>query len=73
MLKTFSQLLGEDRFIFYRYIGLTVLYAVLCGLSMVLLAMLLAQVLHGKHDQIITFLLLMILCIAVCWGLRRVV
>lgn len=73
MLKTLTQLLGDERFTFYRYIGLTMIYAVLCALSMVLLVLLLAQLLQGQYTQIHLFLLLMLSCIALCWALRRVV
>ncbi|MDQ8952355.1 ABC transporter ATP-binding protein [Acinetobacter rudis] len=73
MFKTFSKLLGNDCYIFYRYLVLTAVYAVLCGLSMVLLAVLLAKVLQSAYSYIEIFLLLIIICITMCWWLRRVV
>ena len=36
MLKTFSQLLGDDVTILHRYLAMAVVYAVFCGLSLIM-------------------------------------
>jgi len=73
MLKTFSQLLGEDVAIFHRYIGLTIVYAILCGLSIVMLAFILAQLMLGNMSEIVLWFSFLCFSIILCWYLRRIV
>lgn len=73
MLKTFSQLLGDDIRIFHRYIALTVIYAMLCGLSIVALAFMMAQLMLGNTGQLVAWVLFLLIALVVCWWLRRIV
>ncbi|WP_436898150.1 ABC transporter ATP-binding protein [Acinetobacter gyllenbergii] len=73
MLKTFSRLLGDDIAIFYRYIGITVFYGVICGVSILLLAFILSQLLLGQFDQIMLWLSVLVIIVILCWLLRRIV
>ncbi|WP_343620610.1 ABC transporter ATP-binding protein [Acinetobacter proteolyticus] len=73
MLKTFSRLLGDDIAVFYRYIGITVFYGLICGVSILLLAFILSQLLLGQFDQIMLWLSVLVITVILCWLLRRIV
>lgn len=36
MLKTFSQLLGDDISVFHRYVAIALIYSLICGLSILM-------------------------------------
>lgn len=73
MLKTFLRLLGDDAQVLHRYLGLTLLYGLLNGLTIVAVV----PVLHGLlgHDiaAAVSGLAPMLVGVAVCWALRRTV
>lgn len=73
MLKTFSQLLGDDVTILHRYLAMAVVYAVFCGLSLIMLALILSQLMLANLDQMALWLILLFFAIILCWCLRRVV
>lgn len=73
MLKTFPQLLGDDISVFYRYIGLTVLYGFVCGLSIIMLAFILSQLMLENMHRMMLWMILLLAAIIICWCLRRIV
>lgn len=73
MLKTLSQLLGDDVSIFHRYLGVALVYGLICGLSVLVLGLILSQLILGNIQQIGLWLSLLFAGIVLCWCLRRVV
>ncbi|AOA58101.1 ABC transporter ATP-binding protein [Acinetobacter larvae] len=70
MLKKFIGLLADDAAQFRRYVALCVAYAVLCGLMMGLSLWLLLQLLHGGQINLLLWLVVLILAVALCWYWR---
>ncbi len=73
MLKTLMQLLGDDTPIFRRYVGMAVVYGVLCGLTITALVPALTHLLGGGVQRTVPWLLLLLAGLMVCWVLRRYV
>ncbi|MBZ9559756.1 MULTISPECIES: ABC transporter ATP-binding protein [unclassified Modicisalibacter] len=73
MLKTFIQLLGEDVPIFRRYVWLTVVYGVLCGLTIAALVPILTHLLNADTQRTVAWLSVLLAGVLVCWILRRYV
>lgn len=73
MLKAFSQLLGNDISIFHRYLGISLVYGLICGLSILVLGWILSQLILGNIEQIGLWLSLLFAGIMLCWYLRYVV
>ncbi|MBA1191288.1 ABC transporter ATP-binding protein [Pseudomonas entomophila] len=73
MLKTFIALLGADARVLYRYLGLTLLYGLLSGLTIVTVVPVLSYLLSGAPGLAAAWLVVLLVGVALCWGLRRVV
>lgn len=73
MLKTFTQLLGDDAPVLRRYIGLTLLYGALCGLTISALVPTLTCLLTDNFKAATPWLALLLTGLIVCWVLRRTV
>lgn len=73
MLKTFIALLGADARVLYRYLGLTLLYGLLSGLTIVTVVPVLSHLLSGAPGRAAAWLVALLVGVALCWGLRRVV
>ncbi|WXL25994.1 ABC transporter ATP-binding protein [Ectopseudomonas mendocina] len=71
MLKTFIQLLGDQRATLHRYLLLAVIYAVLCGLTILTVVPVLNNLLAQQMAQTGLWLLLLLVEMLLCWGLRR--
>lgn len=73
MLKTFIQLLGEDAPVLRRYLLMTLVYGLLCGLTMVTLVPIVTRLLGGDTHAAGQWLVALVIGVLVCWALRRVV
>ena len=73
MLKTFIALLGADARVLYRYLGLTLVYGLLSGLTIVTVVPVLSHLLDGAPGRAAAWLVVLLVGVALCWGLRRVV
>lgn len=73
MLKTFNQLLGEDARVFRRYLWMTLVYGLLCGLTIVTLVPVLTRLLNGDVRSAGQWLTALVIGVLVCWALRRTV
>ncbi|RFD30435.1 ABC transporter ATP-binding protein [Pseudomonas sp. GL93] len=73
MLKTFSQLLGEDARVLRRYLWMTLVYGLLCGLTIVTLVPVLTRLLSGDVRSAGQWLTALVIGVLVCWALRRTV
>ncbi|AMA45638.1 ABC transporter ATP-binding protein [Pseudomonas alabamensis] len=73
MLKTFIALLGADARVLYRYLGLTLVYGLLSGLTIVTVVPVLSHLLSGAPGRAAAWLVALLVGVALCWGLRRVV
>lgn len=71
MLKTFIRLLGDDAAKLRRYAWLALIYSLLCGVTIVLLAPVLSHLLAGEARAAGMWLAAQALGVALCWGLRR--
>lgn len=73
MLKTFVQLLGEDAPVLRRYLWMTFVYGLLCGLTIVTLVPVLTRLLSGDVRSAGQWLTALVIGVLVCWALRRTV
>lgn len=73
MLKTFSQLLGDDLSVFHRYVAIALIYSLICGLSILMLGGILSRLILGDMQHIGAGLGLLFAGIVLCWYLRRIV
>ena len=73
MLKTFNQLLGEDARVLRRYLWMTLVYGLLCGLTIVILVPVLTRLLNGDVRSAGQWLTALVIGVLVCWALRRTV
>ncbi len=73
MLNTFLRLLGNDARVLYRYLGLTLLYGLLNGLTIVAVIPVLTGLLGHDITAATRGLVPMLVGVALCWALRRVV
>lgn len=73
MLKTFSQLLGDDLSVFHRYVAIALIYSLICGLSILMLGRILSRLILGDMQHIGAGLGLLFAGIVLCWYLRRIV
>ena len=73
MLKTFIQLLGQDAPILRRYLAMTSLYGVLCGLTIVTLVPIVTRLLGGDTHAAAQWLIALAIGVVACWALRRTV
>ncbi|MBD8472866.1 ABC transporter ATP-binding protein [Pseudomonas sp. CFBP 8770] len=73
MLNTFLRLLGNDTDVLYRYLGLTLLYGLLNGLTIVAVIPVLTGLLGHDITAATRGLVPMLVGVALCWALRRVV
>jgi ATP-binding cassette subfamily B protein len=73
MLKTFTQLLGDDTSILLRYLCLTMLYGLVCGLSIVSVLPVLGSLLNNELHTSKQWLLVLLVGVVLCWALRRTV
>ena len=71
MLKTFLQLLGDDAFVFRRYLKFAVGYSLLCSLTLVLLVPVLTNLLTGDINAAIPWLLALLVGMLFCWYWRH--
>ena len=71
MLKTFITLLGKDARILHRYLGLTLLYGLLCGLAIVAVVPVLGSLLRDAPGAAAGWLCLLLVGVGLCWALRR--
>ncbi|WP_087500977.1 ABC transporter ATP-binding protein [Pseudomonas sp. SID14000] len=71
MLNTFNRLLGNDAGIFRRYLGMTLVYGLLCGLSIVSVLPVLASLLANDLPAASRWLIPLVLGVVLCWALRR--
>ena len=73
MLKTFIQLLGEDAPVLRRYLWMTLVYGLLCGLTIVTLVPVLTHLLGADVRSAGQWLIALVIGVVVCWALRRTV
>ncbi|MBD8621764.1 ABC transporter ATP-binding protein [Pseudomonas sp. CFBP 13727] len=73
MLNTFLRLLGNDADVLYRYLGLTLLYGLLNGLTIVAVIPVLTGLLGHDITAATRGLVPMLVGAGLCWALRRVV
>ncbi|MCE4060368.1 ABC transporter ATP-binding protein/permease [Pandoraea sputorum] len=73
MLKTFVQLLGEDVSLLRRYVRMTLVYGVLCGLTITTLVPVLTHLLLGEVQSVALWLAALLIGLIACWILRRYV
>ena len=73
MLKTFTQLLGDDAPVLRRYLWLTLAYGLLCGLVIVTLMPLLGSLLGDDMPGTWRWLGVLLVGVLLCWALRRTV
>lgn len=71
MLKTFTQLLGNARPVFQRYLWLAVTYGLLCGLTISTLVPLLRSGLQGDTVTAVCWMLVLVLGVVTSWLWRR--
>ncbi|NIF18192.1 ABC transporter ATP-binding protein [Pantoea sp. Cy-639] len=71
MLNTFNRLLGDDAGILHRYLGMTLVYGLLCGLSIVSVVPVLASLLGNDISAASRWLALLLVGVLLCWALRR--
>lgn len=71
MLSTFRTLLGARFPVFMRYLRMALLYGVFSGLTMVLLAPTLGDLLAGNVRGASGWLLVMVAGVLLCWSWRR--
>ena len=70
MLSALSHILGNEAWRWHRYLRITVVYAVLCGLSVACVVPVLVNLLEFRHLQSLTWLLVLMVVALLCWGLR---
>ena len=73
MLKTFIQLLGEEAPVLRRYLWMTLVYGLLCGLTIVTLVPVLTHLLGSELNAAAQWLVLLVIGVGLCWALRRTV
>ena len=73
MLKTFIQLLGDDAPALHRYLGMTVVYGLLSGLTIVSLIPVLSHLLRSDLSGATRWLAVLLTGVLLCWALRRAV
>ncbi|KMT52348.1 ABC transporter ATP-binding protein [Pseudomonas fildesensis] len=73
MLKTFTQLLGEEAPVLRRYLWMTLVYGLLCGLTIVTLVPVLTHLLGSELRSAAQWLVVLVIGVALCWALRRTV
>ncbi|QLG94202.1 ABC transporter ATP-binding protein [Pseudomonas yamanorum] len=73
MLKTFIQLLGEEAPVLRRYLWMTLVYGLLCGLTIVTLVPVLTHLLGSDVRSAGQWLIALVIGVVVCWALRRTV
>ncbi|MFL1416498.1 ABC transporter ATP-binding protein [Pseudomonas fildesensis] len=73
MLKTFIQLLGEEAPVLRRYLWMTLVYGLLCGLTIVTLVPVLTHLLGSELRSAAQWLVVLVIGVALCWALRRTV
>ncbi|WP_347929959.1 ABC transporter ATP-binding protein [Pseudomonas helvetica] len=73
MLKTFIQLLGEDAPVLRRYLYMTLVYGLLCGLTIVTLVPILTSLLGSETRAAGQWLIALVIGMVICWALRRTV
>ena len=71
MLNTFLRLLGDDANVLHRYLGLTLLYGLLNGLTIVAVVPVLDGLLGHGVPAAARWLGPMLIGVVVCWALRR--
>lgn len=71
MLKTFTQLLGEDARILHRYLGMTLVYGLLCGLSILSVLPVLGNLLGNDTRAAGQWLAVLLAGVVLTWALRR--
>lgn len=71
MLNTFLRLLGDDANVLHRYLGLTLLYGLLNGLTIVAVVPVLDGLLSHDVPAAARWLGPMLIGVVVCWALRR--
>ena len=71
MLNTFLRLLGDDANVLHRYLGLTLLYGLLNGLTIVAAVPVLDGLLGHDVPAAARWLGPMLIGVVVCWALRR--
>nr|WP_225560958.1 ABC transporter ATP-binding protein [Comamonas sp. CMM02] len=70
-MKTFTQLLGNARPVFQRYLWLAVTYGLLCGLTISTLVPLLRSGLQGDTVTAVCWMLVLVLGVVTSWLWRR--
>ncbi|HKS15099.1 MAG TPA: ABC transporter ATP-binding protein [Pseudomonas sp.] len=73
MLNTFIHLLGDDAPVLRRYLGLTLAYGLLCGLTIIILMPLLGSLLGEDARGAGQWLCVLLVGVLLCWALRRTV
>lgn len=73
MLNTFIQLLGEEAPVLRRYLWMTLIYGLLCGLTIVTLVPVLTHLLGSELRSAAQWLVVLVIGVALCWALRRTV
>lgn len=73
MLNTFIQLLGEEAPVLRRYLWMTLVYGLLCGLTIVTLVPVLTHLLGSELRSAAQWLVVLVIGVALCWALRRTV
>ncbi|AZE77399.1 ABC transporter ATP-binding protein [Pseudomonas synxantha] len=73
MLKTFIQLLGEEAPVLRRYLWMTLVYGMLCGLTIVILVPVLTHLLGSDVRAAGQWLIALVIGVVMCWALRRTV
>lgn len=71
MLKTFIQLLGEEAAVLHRYLWMTLVYGLLCGLTTVTLVPVLTRLLDSDVRAAGQWLIVLGIGVVLCWALRR--
>lgn len=71
MLKTFVGLLGEDAPAFRRYAWMAILYGLLSGLTVTMLAPVLSSLLAGDTQRAALWLIALLVGVVACWAWRR--
>ncbi|MDD0975284.1 ABC transporter ATP-binding protein [Pseudomonas fontis] len=73
MLKTFIQLLGDDAPVLHRYLIMTLVYGVLCGLTIITLMPVFNSLLAEDLRTAWQWLAVLLVGVLLCWALRRTV
>ncbi|MBU6959811.1 ABC transporter ATP-binding protein/permease [Pseudomonas sp. CVAP len=73
MLRTFIQLLGDDAPVLRRYLYMTLVYGLLCGLTIVTLVPILTSLLGSETRAAGQWLIGLVIGMVICWALRRTV